>query len=276
MEKNPSVSYLIQAGLREDQAVVYTHLVGRGAIAASKIAKQLSYSRPNIYRLLDELIGFGLIEKTDEPGRVATFSAAHPLVLREWLARERTKYSEREKALENTLTDLISTFTALSGKPGVRVLEGIAGITELYEDILNEQVPICLIRSPYDDQHPELIDKVMNQIQQQVKFGITTRAITPFDNETLEELEVTDKKNLVTRRLVYLHKLDIPAQILLYKDKIALTAFDGTLMTTIIQNVAISKTLQFLFEYLWQTLESEDNEIRSGLLSGTIIAPRQR
>jgi sugar-specific transcriptional regulator TrmB len=276
MENHPSITYLIQAGMREDQAVTYTTLLTKGKITASKLAGFLSYSRPNVYRLLDELIALNLVEKTDAPKMVSTFECSHPTKLREWMMREREALAQRQKAVESTLTDLISTYTALSGKPGVRVLQGTAGIEELYEDILNERAPICLIRSPYDDRHPEIFEKVLTQITEQVRLGITTRAITPLDNETIEELEILDRKNLVTRRLLELEHLDIPAQIILYADKVAITAFDGELMTTIIQNKAISGTFQLVFEFIWRALEQEDARIRTGLRDGTIAAPRPR
>jgi sugar-specific transcriptional regulator TrmB len=276
MEKHPSVTFLHEAGLREDQAITYTTLLSRGELSASKLAKYLPYSRPMVYKILDELISLKLVQKINIPGSISKFECTHPLNLREWILEERKKYEQKQKAIENTLTDLISTYTALSGKPGVRVLQGVSGIEELYEDILNERSPIYLIRSPYDDQHPEIIDLVVKQIDAQVRLGITTQAITPFDNETTEELETWDRDHLVSRRLVYLHKLDLPAQILLYADKVAITAFDGELMTTIIQNKGIHITFKLLFEFMWNALENEDSEIRNGLKIGDIEAPRPR
>jgi len=276
MEKHPSITYLIEAGLREDQAMVYTTLLERGKTTASKLAGRLPYSRPMVYRILDELINIGAVSKNDEVGAVSIFECAHPLKLRDWMAKEKNVYEQKQKALESTLTDLISLYSTQTGKPGVRVLQGLVGLSELYEDVLNEQSPLCLIRSPYDDQHPEISDLVIKQIEEQVKIGITTQAITPFDNETIEELETIDHKNLVTRRLVYIDQLDLPAQIIIYADKVALTAFDGELMTTIIQNKAIATTFQLLFELIWQTTKTEDENIRQGLRDGTITAPRPR
>jgi sugar-specific transcriptional regulator TrmB len=276
MENNPSVTYLVEAGLRHDQAVTYTTLLSKGSITASKLALALPYSRPMVYRILDELIEIGLVQKEDASGTISTFECTHPLKLREWLAHEKTKYENKHKAVENALTDLISTYTALSGKPGVRLLQGLSGIDELYEDILNEQSPLFLIRSPYDDKFPQILERVITQIKTQVKLGITTRAITPFDNETMSELEIDDPKNLVTRKLVSIEHLDLPAQIILYADKVAITAFDTDIMTTIIQNKAIHQTFALMFEFMWQALTDEDASIRTGLKNGTITPPRPR
>jgi hypothetical protein len=67
---------------------------------------------------------------------------------------------------------------------------------------------------------------------------------------------------------------NIPAQILLYADKVAITAFDNQLMTTIIQNQAISNTFSLMFEFVWNTLETEDKKIRQGIMGGTLTPPR--
>jgi sugar-specific transcriptional regulator TrmB len=276
MDKQAKIESLARACLTSDQAEVYVALLMRGRITASKLKSQTSLSRPMLYRVLGELTALGVVLKEDAPQMVSRFECAHPLKLRELVDIRRAEVATRQQSLENILSSLVSDYTALSGKPGMRLLSGIIGIEELYEDILNEGVGISLIRSPYDDKFPELTERVIKQIAAQVKAGITTRAITPFDNETLEELEGDDVRNLVTRRLVYLEKLDIPAQIILYADKVAITAFDTELMTTIIQNQAISKSFALMFEFMWHTVASDDAEIRTGLKNGTLTAPRPR
>ena len=276
METEAKITDLIQAGLTKDQATIYISLLTRGRSAASKLVPLTTLSRPMVYRILDELVTLGLVTKHDAPKMVSQFESAHPLKLREFIDAKRSEVETKHKALESVLGSLISDYTALSGKPGVRILQGLAGISELYEDILNENVDIQLIRSPYDDRFPELLAVVLEQIKNQVKVGIHTQAITPFDNETTEELETDDSRNLVERRLASLETLDLPAQIILYADKVAITAFDTELMTTIIQNPAISKTFQMLFGFMWTQLESEDTRIRTGLRNGTLTPPRPR
>ncbi len=276
METLSSVSYLIKAGLRKDQATTYATLLSRGRLTASRLASYVPYSRTMVYKILEELIEFELVLKNEKPGTTATFECTHPLKLREWIQKEKLVYEQKSRAIETALTDLISTYTAVFEKPGVRLLQGTSGLEELYEDILNEQKPLRLIRSPYDDRFPEIFDRVSKQIQAQVKLGITTRAITPFDDETWEELQEVDPKNLVTRRLVSLEHLDLPAQIIIYADKVAITAFDTDIMTTIIQNTAINQTFGLIFEFIWGSLKTEDEKIRTGLKEGTLMPPRQR
>lgn len=273
MELASFIPELIQIGLTEDQALVYATMLQIGVLPASKIAIKSGLSRPLTYKLLDELIGLKLVLKRDEVGMVARFSAEHPLKLRELIDQKREQVTKNATTLEGVMSTLISTYTTLSGKPGVRILAGISGIQELYDDILNENKDIFLIRSPKDVSHPELGSIVENQIDARVKLGIHTQTITPLTNETHEELTTWDSVHLVSRRLTLLEKLNIPAQIIIYGNKVAITAYEGELMTTIIDNQAICASFRILFAFMWQTLETEDAEIRSELERKAFIQP---
>lgn len=273
METNTFTDALIHAGLTKDESLVYTTLIERNNSTASALAVRASLSRQLTYKTLDGLIEKGLVTKVDAPQAVSRFTAEHPLKLRELIDSKRAKLEQDKSALEGALGPLISAYTALSGKPGVRILEGIAGIEELYEDILNENNDLLLIRSPKDVSHPELQDIVTKQIDAQVKQNIRTQAITPFTNETDSELENWDASHLVTRRLVHLEQLSIPAQIIVYTHKVAITAYEEKLMTTIIDNEAIAETFRLLFTFLWNASEDSDAQIRKGLKDGTLTSP---
>lgn len=276
MKTQQKIEELTRVGLKADQAEVYVTLLSRGKTTASKLATFTSLTRPLTYKVLDELISLNLVEKIDEPGSVTHFSTTHPLKLREFIDQKRSEVEQKHTTLEGVLGQLISDYTVMSNRPGVRILQGLPGIDELYEDILNENKPISLIRSPQDDHFPELYSKVLKQIKSQVTAGITTRAITPFVDETKEEITKTDAQNLVTRHLVNMETFNIPAQIMIYADKVAITAFDNELVTTIIQNEAISKTFSLMFEFIWNALENEDAQIRQGIIDGSLTPPRER
>ena len=271
---------LTNTGLSEDQAVVYELLLKLGEQQASSLSKKIpsecSLSRPLVYKVLDELIEKELVEKNDPKNKVATFAPLHPFALRTLLDERQKNIEKSQNSLELSMNQLISRYTALSDEPGVRILGGLQGIDELYKDILNENTTIRLIRSPKDDHFPELYAKVLQQIKNQVRLRLGTYAITPFVDETHTEVTDTDKKNLITRRLVSMDTFNIPAQIIIYGDKVAITAFDNQLMTTIIQNAAISETFELMFEFIWNALRNEDAEIRKGLESGTLTPPQKR
>src|SRR4051812_9749020 len=108
---------LRQAGLAKDQAAIYEALVKRGPSPASDIALSAGLGRPLAYKVLDELIEIGLVEKKDEPKKVAKFIPVHPLKLKEIADKRLDSAQNAKTALEGTLSKLISDFNLQSGKP---------------------------------------------------------------------------------------------------------------------------------------------------------------
>jgi len=252
---------LVEGGLNINQAKMYETIVRGGKLPASHAARLANVPRTLGYKALQELQTLGLIGKEDVPGKVATFSAAHPFKLKEMVDQRYTQAKDAKVAIEGVLGKLISDFNTRSGAPGLRILEGAAGVAELYEDILNERQPIKLIRSPEDSRHPELAEMVRKQIGEQKKIGIQTQAITALAEGTPAEIIAFDDERLVTRRIVPKEKLAVPAQIIIYANKVAITAYEDAVITTIIENPAIRKTFEMVFDYLWGSAEQDHQKI---------------
>ncbi|MBI5004435.1 hypothetical protein HZC00_05080 [Candidatus Kaiserbacteria bacterium] len=249
---------LIQAGLAKDQAALYETLLASDALPARTIALKSGVSRTLTYKILDELINMGIIEKRDEPKKVATFTALHPVALKHLIDNKLSAATDAKMALQNVLGNLISQFDTTHGQPGIRIMEGVAGISELYEDILNEGQPILLMRSPLDDTRPDLSALIEKQIREQRNAGIHVRAITPPEQDPVSVYGPQDEANLVERRIVPRDQLGNPAQIVIYGNKVAMTAYEGPLITTIVDNIAIKKTFEMVFEFMWRAIPDED------------------
>ena len=148
MEIPQKIEELVKVGLKADQAEVYITLLNRGKTTASKLAVFTSLTRPLAYKVLDELIALNLVEKVEKTGSITVFSTTHPLKLREFIDHKKSELEQKHTALEGILGQLVTDYTTMHNRPGVRILQGLSGIDELYEDILNENKPISLIRSP--------------------------------------------------------------------------------------------------------------------------------
>jgi sugar-specific transcriptional regulator TrmB len=253
-------------GLSPSQAELYEILIKNGPITANRLAQKSALSRTHAYKTLKELEVMGLVRKGNE--KVTVFYPVHPQKLRSLVEKREKIWLESKASLEPILGKLISDFNTISGQPGIRILEGISGIEELYEDILNEKSPIYLIRSPRDNDQPELKKIVADQVTEQAKLGISAKVIAPLMPNTPLKVIEGDEKNLVERRIVPREQFDIPAQIILYKDKVAITAYDKEIITTIIENSAIRKTFECIFNYIWTAAEPEHMQIMSKIKNG--------
>lgn len=242
----------MQAGLTKGQAEMYSALIKNGPMVAARAAKTTSLSRPLAYRTLHELIRLGLAGKTEEKGKVAVFSAEHPAKLHEVIQKKKEEIGVSEESLESVLGKMVSDFSLFSKEPGIRFLPGKRGLEAVYNDIIAEKKDIRLIRSLYDDSvNVDVAVLIEKQIERQRRNNIHVRAITPIVEETAENMRKNDKKNLVERRVIPKEQFKTTAQIVLYGQKTAITSFQGSIFTTIIENTAVNETIGAMFEYIW-------------------------
>jgi sugar-specific transcriptional regulator TrmB len=240
-------------GLTEYQTRVYSCLIQQGPKRASVLARLSKLPRTMVYIILNELIKLELVEKQEAKKSVATFSARHPIALKT-LAEERLKFAEKSvSVIDQSLAAIISAYGAHHASPGIRIEHGIEGVEQLYKDILKERTHLCLIRSPKDAHRSELDALVKKQIEMQVAAAIHVRALTPPRAESDEYLKAADKKRNMERRVLDYSNYAPPAQVILYADKVALTSYGDTIITTVIQNKEIHATFHMLFEVLWTT-----------------------
>lgn len=247
--KSKYSEFLLGAGLTEEQSLVYEVLLNNGVLPARKISHLSNMKRGLCYKVIDQLLAMGLVEKIDK--KVALFSPAHPQKLTEALEKKKESLQLAEQSLNTVLGSMVSDFNLYSGRPNVRFYEGLEGIDVLNEDILLENKPIKLIRSPFDDKGPELAAKVEKQIKRQIAAGIQVRAITPLEADSEKTMKLEDATRNVGRVLLPKEKLTIPAQIMIYGDKVAMTSYGEFMVTTIIQNPDIRATFDAIFEILW-------------------------
>jgi sugar-specific transcriptional regulator TrmB len=249
---NSSKQSLVQAGLTPEQAGFYEALVASGPLPASKIAQKAHISRTLGYKVLGELEALGLVIKDDQPGKVALFTAAHPLKLKEVAEKRLEQAKDAKAALEGTLGKLISTFNLAGGRPGIEFYEGLPGVQQVLEDSLTAQSEI------YTYADIESIEKYISDINKEYvrdreKLGIRKKGIaldTPFARKFLEGYapSVTEMK---------LIKYDVPSfhtVMQIYDGKISyITLSEQNLIGVIIADQRIYEMHRDLFLYMWNT-----------------------
>ncbi len=257
---------LIEAGLSEEQSLVYGSLLDRGPQKASILTSWLGIKRGLVYKVLEQLESMGLVEKKGGAGTVAVFSPLHPNKLLDIIDARAKSILLTKETLTYSLGGLASKFNLLTGKPNVLFYEGMDGLKSIYADVLAEKKDILLIRSPFDNKYPEIVPIVTKQIKDQVNKGIHTKAITPVVDDTKVSMQQSDKESLVERRLIPLADFNEPAQILIYgAHKVAITSFNEKMISTIIDDPAIHGTFVALFNYIWSKADKDNEYIMKSL-----------
>lgn len=245
---------LISAGLNQEQAHIYEVLLQRGTRLAGQLPKVLGLSRPYVYKLLDELIEMGLVVKEDPPGKPAQFLPAHPFAIRELIRRRQEDVETAKETVDGVLAALVSDFSHVSKVPGVRILVGDEGLETVNTDIRKDRNNVRFIRSTLNPGSHERMERNTRHIEGAVKLGIHTRIIGPVpDHVPANELPARDKARLVERRVLAPEFGPLPARVLIYGNKVALTSYEETIMTTLIENEGIATTLGSMFELIWNS-----------------------
>lgn len=245
---------LEQIGLTEEQSKVYLCLISSGSLSARKIAFSTGINRSLVYKVLKQLIALELVTETTNPRSVSTFIASHPSKLHLMIKRKEDELKSADQALNDVISTMSAQFNLVCGKPSIHFHEGIDGIKFLYKDILRTGKNIKLIRSPQDNDKPELNKLVIDQIKKQVERNIHVQAIVPMDMQHDDFISKKDIENLVERKRVDRKEMNIPAQIIIYGEKVAITSFKDCLITTIIEDRGIKETFDTIFQRLWKDL----------------------
>jgi len=244
---------LQQIGLSPDEITVYEYLLTNGAHTAGDVSRHTSIKRGTSYNVLNDLVTKGFIRQIQDDKKIMKFALEHPSKIKEIIEKEKKKKEEALQSFENSLPSLVSRWNLVYHRPAVRYYEGLVGLAEIYEDIIREGDNILLIRSIYDDDKPELDKLVQKQITKQVERGINVRALTPLpeDESLVSEIIKLDEERLVTRKFIVRERFKLPAQIIVYGDKVAITDLKDSFISTLIENKNIADTFRQLFEYMW-------------------------
>jgi len=249
--------------LPKHEALAYLYLVHNAPKKASDVATELKVARPIAYNALEQLIEKNLVIKHKAPGKPAVYNPQHPIFLQELLDQKERALLQQKTLFQNTLPELISNFhLRFGGIPGFRIFVGRKGLVELYEDILNEGKDIMLIRSLEDRKHPEATGLLTPQMKAQVEAGIHVRSIAPYSTWIPQNHDEWYKRYNITQRIVSPERLNSPAQILLYANKVSITSFGEIMVTTIIEDRLIKDTFVSIFEALWNASEADDVRYR--------------
>ncbi len=253
---------LLEAGLTIDQAVVYELLVRSGLRPASDIAKQLPndrpLSRPQVYKVLDELIARGLVEKHEKSGKIATFSVTHPDNLSKQITLEKQRRDEQFERVNKQLPQLTSLFNLTSGRPGVQYFEGKDGLWQVLEDTLTatEEILTYADVEAINAYIPELNAEYVALREDKVikKRGLVVD--TPAARKFLQSYsgDVTTTKLIPRSQTLGVFQTIIQ----IYDNKVSyMTMSENHLIGIIITDQFIANTHKFLFESMWQITSGE-------------------
>ena len=244
---------LIELGLTEDEAKIYASLVENGFMPARTVALRVGLGRPLTYKILDDLIKKGIVEKKDTGGKITLFAPIHPSQLKMLLESRKKEIENTEKALEQSIGLMVSKYNLFIGKPNVQFFEGKEGVLQVAYDSLSSQTDVCsfidtdVLLTTYPELNKEYVSK-------RLKNNVKKRIIST-DSPIVREAAKYDDKNLTEQRIVK-KQIHFATIVMIYDNKVSFITLDpNKSIGIIIEDPDIYKTNQAIFDYIWDTAE---------------------
>jgi predicted transcriptional regulator len=244
---------LANTGLSAPQASVYLYLLKTGASAPPAVAKALSLTRTNAYKVLDSLVEMGLIRKS-EINKKFVYQAEDPIALTGLVARERNRVITLEQSVREAMHELRSTYEKSSSDRDVRTFRGNQAIKSLYINQAKLGQPVHFIKSRADTH--AMGDETMESIRQlTARPGTGQYGITP-DAPDVAASAAMDRSAGLTWTRVGADDYTAPVEWSVSGDELLIIDFDKEASAIRIRNATVAKA----FEEIWRLI---DNNVRA-------------
>lgn len=244
---------LIKTGLTTDQAKIYEVLLKKGVLPASKAALTAGLKRGLGYKVIEQLVALGLVEKIDK--KVALFAPAHPAKIKDLLKKRSEELEITNASLSSTLGLMTSDFNLTSGKPNIQFFEGEDGMKKVLEDSLYSKEEILSYADITAVQ--KYLPKVNEwYVAEREKKGISKRVILP-DTPEARSLLASYHKEVTNSKVIKSGTTPFQSVMQIYDGKISYITFTkDQLIGIIIENQAVYEMQKNIFNFTWEKAEN--------------------
>jgi len=231
--------------LTEKEAKVYLAGLKCGKNKVSVIAKEAGLNRITTYEILKRLAFRGLAGGITYD-KLTYFQVTSPDSL---IAKK-----ERQLGLaKNFLPDLLSLKNSGGNKPKIDFYSGAEGIKTIYEKTLNVKKKIIYNITNIENLTSVLDKSFLNDyFQKRTKKGIKVKVLVPEAGLQSEYLK-DNEKYLREVKIFSRNKYNIPNEIMIFDDKVALLSFSGKI-GVLIEDQEIASSMFAIWQIMWNLL----------------------
>jgi sugar-specific transcriptional regulator TrmB len=231
--------------LTEREAKVYLAGLKRGKSKVSDIAKEAGLNRITTYEILKRLATKGLAGGFTYD-KYTYFQVIDP----DTLILKKTRQLDLAK---NLLPELLSIKNSERNKPKINFYSGVAGIKTIYEDTLNSKVKMIYSITNTKNLEEALGREYLNSyFKKRISKKIGVKVLVPDILESRNYLK-RNKEDLREMKMFDPTKSDIPNEIMIYGNKIALLSFSGKI-GVVIEDKEIATSMYSVWEIMWSLL----------------------
>lgn len=240
-------SQLKQIGLHNTEITVYLFLLGEGISTPPKIAGGTHIARTNCYHILEGLKEKGLIQEQTK-GKRKVYLARDPQAFLSLLER-------KKEVAERLLPDLRALYTTQKNKPKIRFYEGLEEVKEIYWQTLSaKEIRGIGSTKGLSELDPKFFNSYQRELQ---KRGVIFHDILTYASKEKAVSETRAiLKGLYAAVFLPSQYKDVPTDILLWDDNIALITLQEPVFGTVLTSPLLARTFRVIFDVLCKELQN--------------------
>jgi sugar-specific transcriptional regulator TrmB len=238
------VSTLKLVGLSENEARIYLVCLEIGPSSAWDIYLKSGFKRPTCYAILQSLISKGIASKTPDKKRTI-FSIIDPSELL-------TSMDNRRNQLKESLPLFSAIASQSSGKPKIRLYEGLEGARQAYMLGLGQPEGSEILIFGFPKVWMDNYEINRAYIEKRMQKKISLRVIFP-DKQDNRSAMINNNEELREIRFLPKNLFDPSVETEIFGNTVSYIAYSGKEpFATVIENDLIASDEKQRFEALWK------------------------
>ncbi len=233
-------------GFTDSESKVYLASLEAGPKPVQEIAKTVGVSRMTAYTVIESLSGKGLMSSVQK-GKKTLYTAEPPERLLSFLQGKIQKMESTLKDVGNSIKEL--KLLQHGDRPVVKLFEGKEALNNIQSDMI-ESKPDGIYEFGNLDDLLSLYSEERDLSDTHKKFE---KAKIPRKLVFASSADLAPVKDAsIKREIISPKDFDFHGDILVYKNKVALSSLKGQQISVIIKSEGIAETLRSFFELYWK------------------------
>ncbi|EKD56059.1 MAG: Transcriptional regulator, TrmB [uncultured bacterium] len=251
MEKLKQI--LTDLNLSELESKFYLTSLETGRASIGELAKKTGIDRSTAYFIAEELKNKGYLEEDYKKYKKQVF-VKEPNYLLSVLKKQKDKFAQHEKELEELLPQLSASYAKGDLKPVLRFYKGREGLQEIRDDIFSTGCKeILLYTNQKASEQVFTASDMKDFIKKRVKSNCSIKVLA-VDEPGNVKLIANDKKELRETRILPKNTY-FTAETYIYGNKVAMLDFSNEIIGFIVKSSEFADAQRSIFKTLWSFLK---------------------
>ncbi len=240
------VTDLRKIGLSETEAKLYLTLLRIGASNVQKLVEETGLYKSNTYDALERMCEKGIISKVIE-GKTRVYQLQKPDSLIDLIRKKKSELEQQEQIAEELAKQVELTKKHIITPETAIVLKGLAGVKQIYSEIIQEKQDYLAFGSPKESETIIGPHYWQNLHAKQKEYGIKAKMI--FHKSLRSWAEIIPKELIKIR--FFEEELEPLTETTIYGTKVAFVVWTEKPIVTIINNQHVANSYRQAFNILW-------------------------